>query len=158
MDSLELMRLGTDARFPVTLRKFEVWLRPLTVAETVKLSSEVADELNNKPHIARNAINEHVLFSIKTLSLASTSAPDKGDPKLTSYVLENLTPDELAYLFKCYCQICDRVNPALEELSVERLNQLVREAKKNPAILIELSFSDVASVCRALLASLPEDR
>jgi hypothetical protein len=150
MDILEAMRMGVNARFPVKLRSFEVALRPLTIAETVQIAGEVGEELARKPNITRNAITEHVIFSIKTLALASTSAPNKGDQKLTEYVLQSLTPDELHYLFKEYCAGNDKLNPSLEKLSVEKLNELVAFSKKNPSALIELSFLELVNLCQHL--------
>jgi hypothetical protein len=158
MDVLDLMRLGCDARFPVKLRGFEVSLRPLTIAETVQLAGEVGEELAKKPNIARNAITEHVIFSIKTLTMASTSAPEKGDQKLTEYVLQSLTPDELHYLFKEYCIGNDRLNPSLEKLSMDNLNELVALVKKNHSALIELSFLELVNLSRHLLECSPTDK
>ena len=152
MDILDQMRLGTAARFTVKMRKFEISLRPLTVVEMVSITSEVNDELGRRPEIARNAITEHVIFTIKALEKASTSSPQRNDPKITTAVLESLTPDELAFLFKEYCAGVDRINPSLENISMERVEELVALAKKNTAILIELSFSELASVCRNLLS------
>lgn len=158
MDQLDAMRLGTQARFPVRLRAFEAWLRPLTVAETVQLAAEVAEEIARKPMNQRNSITEHVVFSLKTLALASTSGPGHGDPKLTELVLQELTPDELHYLFKEYCAGQDKLNPSLETMPAEKLHELVRLGKKNPAALIELSFSELVNTCRFLLESAPTDK
>lgn len=158
MDILEMMRHGTQARFPVRLRNFEIWLRPLTISETIQVASEVSEDLNSRPQIARTALHEHVIFATKTLALASTTKPGSKDPKLTIAVLQDCTPDELSYLFKSYTGACDKVNPSLEEISVDRLNELVAIAKKNPIALTECSFSELVSICRCLLQTLPVDR
>jgi hypothetical protein len=152
MDILEQMRMGTQARFLIKMRKFEIMLRPLTVFETVSITGEVNEELSRRPDIARNAITEHVIFSIKSLEKASTSAPNRGDPKLTAAVLQDLSPDELAFLFKEYCAGVDRINPSMETISMERVNELVELAKKNNSVLIELSFLELVNVCRVLLS------
>lgn len=149
-DILTAMRLGTRARFLVKIRSYEISLRPLTVAETLQLASEVAQEVSQKPEHLRNALTEHVVFSLKTLALASTSDVDRNDPKITEFVLQRLTPDELAHLFKEYCAGVDRVNPSLEELSIDRLRELVAMAKKNHSAPIGWSFLELVSVCRYL--------
>jgi hypothetical protein len=151
MDILDQMRMGTQARFTIKMRKFEISLRPLTVFEFVSITGEVNEELSRRPEIARNAITEHVIFSIKMLEKASTSSAAKNDPKLTAAVLQDLSPDELAFLFKEYNAAVDRVNPSMETISLERINELLELAKKNDATLIELSFSELVNVCRHLL-------
>jgi hypothetical protein len=151
VDIIDQMRLGVKTKFPVRLRSFEITLRPLTIAETIQNSVETQEELQNKSANHRNAITEHVIFSIKTLCLASTSSPGRGDPKLTTDTLQCLTPDELHFMFKEYCAGCDRINPSLERLSDARLKELVDMAKKNDSVLIELSFSELVNLCRVLL-------
>jgi hypothetical protein len=157
MDILEAMRFGTQARFPVRIRKFEVALRPLTIAEMVSVTAEAAEDIRKQPENSQTAATEHVIFSVKMLEKASTSSPQKNDPKLTGAVLQCLTPDELAYLFKEYTAGLDKLNPSLEKLSLDKINELVALAKKNPSLLIELSFLEVVNVCHALLpTSLPD--
>jgi hypothetical protein len=152
MDILEQMRMGTQARFLIKMRKFEISLRPLTVFEFVSITSEVNEELSRRPEIARNAITEHVIFSIKLLEKASTSGPMKNDPRLTAAVLQDLSPDELSFLFHEYNAGVERINPCMETISMERVNELVELAKKNNSALIELSFSELVNVCRVLLS------
>ncbi len=152
MDNLELMRLGSSYRFPVKLREFTIMLRPLTVLESITVMGETKAHLEKLPKYNQNAITEHVLFSQKTLQLASTSKPDGNDPTITEHELSQTTPDELTYLFKEYLAVADKVNPAFDALPVETLNKLVAEAKKNDLILIELSFSEIVNVCRYLIS------
>jgi hypothetical protein len=73
-------------------------------------------------------------------------------------VLQSLTPDELHYLFKEYCAGADKLNPSLEKMPLERLQELVALAKKNPSALIELSFSELVNLSRHLLECLPTDK
>lgn len=155
---LDQMRMGIKARFPVRLRNFEAYLRPLTIAETIAITCETQEDLQSKPIGARNAITEHVIFSIKTLQAASMTTPDSKDPKLTTYMLQNLTPDELHFLMKEYCIGADRINPSFEKLSQERIEKLVQDAKKNSSVLIELSFLELVNVCQHLLTSSPTDK
>lgn len=152
-DILELMRMGTQARYKVKMRDFEIWFRPLTIAETIQIAAETGEDIQKQPLHARNPITEHVIFSVKTLHLASTSAPGKSDAKLTTHTLQSLTPDELAFLMKEYCAGNDRINPSLETLSTARLDELIAGAKKNDSLLIELSFLELVNICRSLLKS-----
>lgn len=153
MDQLDLMRLGTQARFTIRLRSFDVSLRPLTITEYVQINGEVQDDLLKQPQSTRNATTEFLIFATKVLARASTSSPDVRDPKLTEYVLGQLTPDELTYLFKEFTAHNDRVNPSLEKLPEERLNALIELVKKNPSQSIDLSFWELVNVCRALLTN-----
>jgi hypothetical protein len=158
MDSeiLTKMRMGTASKFPVTLKDFTVYLRPLTVIETVNLASEVEAEIKKYPVEKRNAINEHVIFSVKMLEKASTSAPDKNDYQLTTRELSSFTPDELQYFFKEYTAGNDRINPNLDKISIEKLTELVNLAKKNPSALIELSFWEVVNLSWYLITLLTD--
>ena len=151
MDILEQMRAGVAYRFTVRLRKFEMKLRPLTVQELIQVSTETMNELQNKPELGRVAVSESTLFAIKTLELASTSAPGKTDYALPAYTLQQLSADELMFLYKEWLANNDRVNPSLEKLSREKLDELVQLAKKNPFALIELSFWEATNLCHHLL-------
>lgn len=153
---LEQMRMGTDYRFPVVVRNFRVLLRPLTVIETTNILSDTQAETSRGK--TQNEVIWQVIFSIKTLTKASTTSPDSGDPQLTEYTLQSFTPDELSYLFKEYVAVCDRVNPSLDQMPAEKLAELVEYAKKNPSQLIELSFLEVVNLCRHLLADSPADK
>jgi hypothetical protein len=62
------------------------------------------------------------------------------------------------FLFKEYNAIVDRINPSLENINEERLQELLNLAKKNPGALIEYSFAELAGLCRALIrTTLPTD-
>jgi len=153
MDQIDLMRMGVMSRFPIRLRDWEIWLRPLAISETIQLAAEVAEEISRKPQFARNSITEHVIFSIKTIAMASTSKPGVCDPKITEFVLQSLTADELHFVFKEYCVGVDRINPSLEKLTQEQLDELVRVTKKNTSALIELSFKELVGLATYLLES-----
>jgi hypothetical protein len=117
---------------------------------------DTADQLEKDAKLRATPLSENLLFAIKTLARASSSGPDARDNTLHESVLQQLTPDELMFLFKSYNAVVDRVNPLFEELGGERLDELIRLAKKNPGALIDCSFAEVVGVCRALLASPPE--
>jgi hypothetical protein len=55
------------------------------------------------------------------------------------------------YLFNEYNKCVDKVNPSVEKLSTEELNELVDKAKKNLLIMTELSFWQITNLCLALI-------
>lgn len=153
-DHLELMRLGVDARFTVKLRGFAIPLRPLSVAETNQVVCEVAAEISTVPDHARNRLIENTIYAKKTLIRASGDDMGNGQ-KLTDLVLSRMMPSELEFLLKEYIAGCDRVSPSLETLPEDELRAMVAKVKKTPSTVIDLSFYQLANVCRFLLSESP---
>lgn len=150
LEDLALMREGVAFRQEIRIRAFRVLLRPLTNAETNMVTAQVIAEMKNAPEEYRNSLSENTLLAKKTLHLASTSEPMAKDPKLTEYLLDQMTNDEINTLWKEYCGVIERVNPIFDRLSTETVRALVEEVKKNPSRVIELSFTEMANVCRLL--------
>lgn len=150
IEQLEQMRMGVAMRHPVSLRGFSCHLRPLTIAEMVRVMGEVKQELMATPEGARTPILQTALTARKTLEVASTDFDGKIQ-SLTGYILDLMTPDELIHLFNQYQSIMDKVNPSLESMSPEELQALIDAVKKNPSQLIELSFYRVVQIARFLL-------
>lgn len=152
------MRMGIDYRFPVAVRGFSVTLRPLTMSETLTLANKVSERWVNTPVQQRTQLEEHTIIAQETLRLASTSDIGKEDGQITQAILDRMTQDELHYLYRQYVLGTERVNPALEMLKDEELADIVEALKKTPpeqvgSALIELSFSQLASIARFLLTS-----
>ncbi len=152
LPQLDAMRMGVEYRLEIKVREFKMSVRPITITETIQVASKVADKLMTLPKTAQNRITEHVLLAKETLMLASTSDVDVNDPKITDFILDRMTPDEIDNLFKQYVAATDKVNPSLEEMSTERVEALVEDIKKNPSLLIEHSFLELVNVSRYLLA------
>src|SRR5690242_11488152 len=95
LQTLELMRMGTDARFPVQCKNYKVFLRPLTNQEIVEITNEVSQEISKMPQATQTRITEHTMYAKKVLEKASTDGPDSivmGE--LTDYVLSRMTDRE----------------------------------------------------------------
>jgi hypothetical protein len=151
IDQIDAMRMGVDYRFPIKIRNFTILLRPLAVMETVQVASDVQEALNGLPKSMINQITEHTVLAKKTLIQASTTDFDVKDPKISDYVLDRMTNDEIHYAFKQYVAGCDRVNPALEKMDKKELEEIVALLKKSQEperslALTELSFSHLVSL------------
>jgi len=156
---LDKMREGVGFKFQIRLRGATVTMRPLSVQEQVNIISEVADEIQSRPKLANNSFAGSVIMAIKTLSIASQSAPHAQDMQLPVGLLEQLHSDELMHLFKSYNAECDKICPMLEDLSEERLDQLISLAKKNPTVWIDCSFVELVGACRRLTQlTQPQDK
>lgn len=160
MEQIDAMRMGVDYRFTCRVRQFEITLRPLSVFEVVRLTADVAEELKATPDKGRNSLTEHTLLAKKTLVLASTSDVGVNDPRITDYILERMTTDELHFLFKSYQRGCDGCNPALELMSADQVRDLVEVLKKSPLdreewalALTELSLSQMISLIHHFLVT-----
>lgn len=151
---LDSMRMGVDYRGILKIRNLSIPIRPLAIVEFVQIANEVAGELEDMPERQRTSFLEHLLVAKKTLQKAST--PDVGSkvhPKLTDHVLDRMTPEEVEFAYKQYVAATERVNPALEEMKVEEIQELVEKVKKSPSDLIELSFLELVNLSRHLLLS-----
>lgn len=153
IEQLEQMRAGIEQRYPISIRQFRMMVRPLTIMEIQNITMEVAEKLETLPDHARTTMMESSLLAKEKLKAASTSEPGGSDAKITDYILDRMTADELQSLFKQYVAVCDRCNPSLEQLSDDRLKELSEAVKKNGDLaLIELSSLELINLCRFLLA------
>jgi hypothetical protein len=153
ISALAAMREGIAYSEIISVRKFSVSVRPLTLGEGNAVLSRVTAGMMRLPETARNRPNESALIAKETLALASTSAPNAADPQLTEDFLDSCTPEEVSALFKQYRGMVERCNPLLEELLVEEIKELVEEVKKNPGELITRSPLEWLKVALHLLRS-----
>lgn len=149
---LDAMRMGTDYRFPCSIRGYSVVLRPLSNAETCQVAAEVMADLLKLPPSMQNPMQENTMLARRTLELASTSDVGMTDYKLPELVSSRMTNDELNFLFKQYVDVCDRVNPSLETLKPGELDKLVEALKKNPSERTELTRSQLLSLVSHFLS------
>lgn len=106
--------------------------RPLSIGESVDVATKVSERLESMSEVERNRLNEHSLLAYETLILASTSDFGTNDPKISEYILRRVTPDELNFLFKQYVAECDKVNPCLEKMKSDDIQELIARLKKSP--------------------------
>ena len=155
LPELQAMRLGVEYRFEVNVRKFKVFLRPLSAVEIVQSTREAQQALMDMPEEDRVAVSESILLCTKKLIKASTSDVGVNDPKLTDYVMERMTADEMDLLWKQYLAGCKRCDPALEEMPVDEVKALVEEVKKNPREVVSTltgkSFWELVNISRHLI-------
>lgn len=155
---IEAMRFGTEYSFTASIRNFSIQLRPLSMLETIQVAQKVSDVISRIPPTGRVAVAESAILAQETLKIASSSGVGMSDQKITDYLMERMTPEELQALFKEYVAIVDRVNPSLELLPRDSMNSLVETLKKSPtqdlaSQLIGLSHSDLVSLAHCLLTS-----
>lgn len=149
---LDALRLGVDHVFTIRVRALELQVRTLSIHERVKIINDVTAEIAQKPLPEQNSLTESALLAARTLELATTPEPDsKVAPRLPAQLTARMTNDEVAAIMKAYQGGCDILDPAVEELSSEKLLELVDEAKKNPSALIGLQPSHLAMLVRFLL-------
>lgn len=149
-EEIRAMRDGVDYRLEIKVRKFSLFMRPLTLDESTEIAAEVIKQMKGIPESLRNSLTENVILCKETLKKASTSDVGKKDFGLTDLVLGKMTTDEVQFLHKQYLAVCDRVNPQFEEIPLERVAQMVDAIKKKEYHPTELSFMELAAVCRAL--------
>lgn len=153
MDQIDQMRSGVNYRGSIRIRGYELFVRPLSLSETIKVAGNVAARLRDIPAGVRSSLHEHTILAMETIVLASTSDVGANDPQITETVVERMTPEEVQNLFLQYVSVVDKANPALEMLDSAEVQALVDQLKKSPTgpsglafQLTELSFSQVASI------------
>lgn len=153
IEQLDAMRMGVEYKHPCKVRSFTVYLRPLTISETMEAATTTNELLEGMPEIARTRIAEHTILAKETLKRAALEDPDRdiSESKLSDMILNKMTNDEVHLLYKQYISVCDKVNPSLEILPQEEINKLVEQAKKNTTQLIDLSFLELLSLAQYLL-------
>lgn len=153
---IEAMRMGTSYRGSIGVRGFTLSVRPLSIGEMVQVSGEVVTEMSRLPEGSRLKLTEATMMAQKTLVLASTSDVGTKDPHFTEGIAQRCTPDEIQYLFDQYIDLCDRVNPMLEEMPKDQLLPLVADLKKNPLALTKLSRSQLLPMVVHFLSTIPD--
>lgn len=158
IEQIDAMRLGVDYSFVIKIRAFQLRVRPLSISENVQIAGEVAERLTDIPESLRNTLTQHTILAKETIKVASTSDVGANDPRITDYILDRMTADEVHSLFKQYVAACDRVNPSLERMKPEDLDNLIAALKKNArdqealdSQLIELSHLQLHSLVASLL-------
>lgn len=159
IEQIDAMRMGVDYHFQIKVRGFNLTVRPLSIQETIQVASNVMERYKATPVTGQNSLTEHIYLAQETLKLASTTMGKGNDPKITDYVMKEMTPDEIQYIFKQYVSGCDKVNPALELMKISEVEALVEDIKKNSTgasvelglQLIERSFSELVSITHFLL-------
>lgn len=142
---VEHMRMGTNSRFPIKLRsKKTILLRPLSIYEQNKVVTDSMEEQQSKPSLQQHSMMENTVLMLKTLELASTSDYGKTDFVLSTSEMQKLSAQELQYLWAEYVSACDKLNPRLEKMSKEDMQDLISECKKKEesweSALMNLSF------------------
>lgn len=132
IDMLTAMRFGVDYSFTIKVRNLVLQVRPLAVVERISVVNASREQVSKmKPHEQTELVYLSIV-AMRTIELATTPEPhSQAKPRITVAVLERMTNDEVTTLYKAYQDGCDRVDPALETLSDERLAELVKAAKKN---------------------------
>lgn len=148
---IDAMRFGVDLRLDVTLRNFSLTVRPLSIMEQMQVAAKVVDKFKMLPPSAQNNLSETMITAKETLIVASTSDVGKEDPKISDYILDRMMPSEVSFLWKQYMAACDKVNPVIEKMPADQLEQLISALKKNTLELTELSFQELVNICQHLI-------
>jgi len=150
IEQLDAMRQGVEYRFPVAIRNFVITLRPLSVAENVRVTSEVYAEVQSAPLEHRTSLMESTKIAQKTLVLASTTSPGEKDIHITDYILQRMTSDELQHLYMLWVDGCKKCSPAIEDITDADLMEMAALVKKNPEAQTQLSRSRLSALVRYL--------
>ncbi len=132
---LSLMRQGVNYRFPVKIRNFAVFLRPLTMDETTQSAVEIAAQVQMLAPEVRTDFQQAVIYSRVVLKYASSEFPGSKEFRLSDFVLGGMTPDETNYAYQQYLEGLKKCNPAYDQLPLNAIEALVDSIKKNPSEL-----------------------
>lgn len=145
--------MGVDYTFTIKVRSLELAVRPLAISEIVRLTSDAREQLSKLPPEGQTELIWNVLLAKGYLRYATK--PDVGskiEPRLTDYVLDRMTNDEISALFRAYLDGVERLNPSIETITDEQLRELVEAAKKkNVSQLTAWSRWQLATVLSSLI-------
>lgn len=154
---MEQLRLGVYYGFKIDMKFDTYTLRPLSIAEMNKVYNEVAATLLKTPENRRTKVMEDTLLAKEIIKVATrTYGQDTGG--ITDGVLDQMTNDQILFMYKEWLSTCERVNPNLETMPVDAIKALVDEVKKKQpdgleSLLTELSFSQLKSITAYLLTN-----
>ena len=143
IQEIEDMRAGVSYSHIISIRKFQLKVRPISNHEQLQVASEVQKKMAVLTMDMRNQLTEHQIVARETLKFASTSDVGKTDWGITDIIMDKMTPDEIQFLFQQYVQVTDRTNPKLEKMTNEQLEELVVALKKTPADRLDLELIEV---------------
>lgn len=152
-DILTALRMGTDYSFTIKVRSLVLKVRPLSIAEHVRIVNEIQAEMSTKPKNEQNGLTESSIMAMKVLELATTPEPgSKIAPAISAYLMSKMTNDEISALYNAYNSGCERLNPGIEDLTKDQLDTLVEAAKKNGSeVLAELQPRHLVNIIHRLL-------
>lgn len=149
LEPLEKMRLGINYSFPIVLRGLTIKARPLSIIEQHQVLADSKRDIEAVDSKFRTPFDEAAILAQHYIITASDN-----DPNVSAYILNRASPEELSFLYKEYCAVVDKCNPMFEQMTAQDIGDLVEKIKKNknPVLaLTDLSFHQLASICRRLL-------
>lgn len=151
---LAALRFGVDYTFTIQVRQLKVTVRVLSIVERVAIANDVTAEMAKKPVGEQNGLTEATLLTIRTLERATTDSPeDTREPRMPAAILTKFSADELQALYRAYSDACDKLDPSMETLSVEKIEEMIAAAKKNPSAMIEWPRPHLEIAFRRLLSN-----
>lgn len=157
IDRADAMRMGTSYKTEIPLGDGRsITVRPLTIMETMQAAANVVEKMKSMPESWKTRMTEHMYTAREMLKYASTSDVGKNDSSVNDEMLNTMTPDQLQFVYRQFVAVLDKVNPCLEMMKPEELEQLVLELKKNSpeelvSPLTELTFLQAINLVRYFL-------
>lgn len=132
-DMLAKLRQGSLPTYPLRIRALEMPVRVVTNTEQIEMRGVVQRKALEKTKVGQ--VVDSLWVDVATMKLmlmyASTIPAASGVPMLSEKLLDELSSDELTYIYNEYMVIMDKVNPGLEQLTPEEFQILVDGVKKN---------------------------
>lgn len=138
-DLLAKMRAGTRQHHEIRIRDLVVPVRVLSIDEVNAIRREAL-----KQSMGFDDVDKNVIVQKTTLRLAS--AMTGAMPALPDKLLDMMSVDELNYMYEEYVKVMDDVNPAVEQITNERVRELVEAVKKNLVSAKDLSIRELRTV------------
>lgn len=156
-DDVDAMRMGVEYTFQVSLprsaRRYA--LRPVSNAEMMQCYHNVWEYVSKLPKTAQNKISEDHATAREILKQASSPFGTYA-PTITDHILDQLTLDQVTFLYKEWLATCEKVNPNIEHMEDGQMREVVEMVKKNSPEdldyqLTDLSFWQLRDLVRYLL-------
>lgn len=126
VDQLAQLRAGNNQDLHIKYGEFKIKVRLMPAIEFATVVAKSKAEVN-VPVIEARAGFESLAMMIGILNAATTV---DNTAQLATGFLDKLTASELECLFDSYIDIIQKVDPEFEAIPLERVAELIEEAKK----------------------------
>lgn len=144
-DILARMRSGIKATYVIRLREQEIPVRLLSMDELMTIRRE---GLKHQASIKGDESDRNHCIHKLVLKFAS-DINKKKMPLLMDSVLDEMTYEEIAFLYGEYTKVMDDVNPDLERMSPELFRSLVDAVKKKSISAKDCSLRQLRTIFNA---------
>jgi hypothetical protein len=149
-DILKFMRCGTECKFELEFDEQIFIVRPLSIKEENEIEGESLKIFHETPDYKRTPRLLDYLTMTRILSSAMSPCPEQPE----KFRLAELCAMPTYYvigLYKQYVELCKQLNPDIDRLTAERVEELIGEIEHSPKLVNDCTVPELRAICLELL-------